>query len=229
MTLPQLYPIPVLDPIPVLYPILDASVFPAHPDARVAFLTRLGRELASTGLSLLEYRNKTASDAEVLADALLLRAALPSGQVRLVMDDRTDVALAAGFDGVHVDAGDLPPAVARSLFNAAGRVGPIVGTSASTLDALALALREPVDYISFGPIFPTTTKQTAAAPIGLAGVRSFRALAGPDASLVAAAGITLATAPEILAAGASSVAVSAAIFRSDQPAEEVRRWLTALA
>ncbi len=172
--------------IPRLYPILDAGVFPTDPDARATFLTQLGRELADSGLTLLEYRNKSATDAEVFADARLLRAVLPVGRVRLVMGDRVDIALAADFDGVHVDDGDLPPSAARLLLESALGSRAIVGTSASTEAALAAALRQPVDYIAFGPIFPTTTKQTSSTPVGLDGVRCFRALAGPDAILVAA-------------------------------------------
>lgn len=207
--------------LPKLYPILDASALPAG--YRDGWLDRLGRSLAEAGVTLLEYRNKPATDAELLADAEILRAAMP--QSRLILDDRVDVALAAGFDGVHVDAGDLPPAAARRLMPA----GSIVGTSAGDEAALRSALAEPVDYIAFGPVFPTTTKQTAAPPIGIEGVRRFRALAGPDVTLVAAAGITLESAPAILSAGASTVAVAAAIFRTPEPAAELRRWLKHLA
>ena len=208
--------------LPRLYPILDAGILPADADARAVFLDRLGRELASTGLTLLEYRNKTGTDAEVYADACRLRTLLPA--TRLVLDDRVDVALAAGFDGVHVDSGDLPPAAARALLPA----GSIVGTSASTLESLSQAVIEPVDYVAFGPVFPTTTKQTSATPIGIEGVRRFRAAAGPSVTLVAAAGITLETASAILDAGATSVAVSAAIFRHPDPAREILRWFSIL-
>jgi thiamine-phosphate pyrophosphorylase len=209
--------------LPRVYPILDSSVVPAVD--RSAFLDRLGRSLADAGVSLLEYRNKFGTDAEVLADARVLRAALPAGQVRLVLDDRVDVALAAGFDGVHVDAGDLPVADARLLLGD----GRIVGTSASSEAQLMEVLAGPADYVAFGPVFPTTTKQTLALPIGLEGVRRFRAIAGVDAVLVAAAGITLETAPGILEAGANAVAVAAAIFRSADPAAEFREWMARLA
>jgi thiamine-phosphate pyrophosphorylase len=89
-------------------------------------------------------------------------------------------------------------------------------------------LKEPADYLSIGPIFPTTTKQTAKAPIGAAGVRRLREQAGPNAVLVAVGGVTLEKAPGILAAGASVVGVSAAIFRAKDPAGEFRRWVAAL-
>lgn len=206
--------------LPIIFPILDSASIPAA--GRVAFLDRLARSLAQSGVRLMEYRNKSGSDAQVLADARQLRAAMPS--TVLVMDDRVDVALAAGFNGVHVDAGDLPPADARAL------MGPeaVIGTSASSEAQLAEALATPSDYIAFGPIFPTTTKQTSAAPIGMDGVRRFRSYAGPGAKLVAAAGITLETAPAILEAGADAVSVSAAIFSKPDPAAEFERWIAVL-
>ena len=213
------------DWLPKIYPILDSSTIPGM--GRLAFLDRLGRSLADAGVRLLEYRNKGGTDAEVFADAQVLRAALATGQVWLIMDDRVDVALAAGFDGVHVDVGDLPPAQARRLMEIAGQ-GRIVGTSASSDQDLLNALAESVDYVAFGPVFPTTTKQTSAVPIGVEGVRRFRQIAGPKPVLVAAAGITLETAPDVLAAGADAVAVSAALFRSEDPASEFRQWLAVL-
>ena len=206
--------------LPKVYPILDASVFPAV--GRVEFLDRLGRSMTDAGAGLMEYRNKTGTDAEVLADARLLRTAMPLA--KLVMDDRVDVAMAARFDGVHVDAGDLPPADARMLLGGAA----IIGTSASCEAQLQDALTSGADYIAFGPVFPTTTKQTSVPPIGLEGVARFRAMAGAKPVLVAAAGITLDTAPAILEAGADVVAVSAAIFRAQDPAEEFRRWMAVL-
>jgi thiamine-phosphate pyrophosphorylase len=214
--------------MPKVYPIFDSSAIPARLFGveRSAYLERLGGALADAGVTLLEYRNKPGTDAEVLADALALRAAMPVGRVWLILDDRVDVALAAGFDGVHVDAGDLPVAAARALLG----LERIVGTSAGSEAELTAALKEPVDYVAFGPVFNTTTKQTSAAPIGVEGVTRFRKAAGPDALLVAAAGITLEMAGEILAAGASAVAVSAALFRAESgdAAAEFRRWMAEL-
>jgi len=89
---------------PKVYPILDSSIIPS--EGRVEFLSRLGGSLAEAGVTLLEYRNKTGADAELMADAKILRAALPAGQVRLILDDRADLVELLGFDGVHVDGGD---------------------------------------------------------------------------------------------------------------------------
>lgn len=207
---------------PKLYPILDSAILPAT--NRTEFLARLGASLTDAGVTLLEYRNKTGSDAELLADCAVLRAAMPAGQVRLILDDRADLVTTAGFDGVHVDAGDNTPAEARAL------LGPdrIVGTFGGSDALLPGILSAPADYLAIGPVFPTSTKHTTTAPIGIEGVRKLRTEVGPRMILSAAAGITLDTAPAVLAAGASMVAVSAAIFRASDPATEIRRWLLRL-
>lgn len=207
---------------PRIYPILDASVIPAA--GREEFLGRLGKSLTDAGVTLLEYRNKRGSEAELLGDAEILRAALPAGQVKLVLDDRADLIDRLGFDGVHVDAGDVSPGEARRI------LGPerIVGTFGGS-DSLAPGiLNEPADYFSIGPVFPTRTKETSKTPIGIEGVRRLREQAGAEAVLVAAAGITLETAGKVLEAGASTVAVAAALFSKADPAAEFRLWVAAL-
>lgn len=208
---------------PKIYPILDASVIPST--GRADFLQRLGGLLTASGVTLLEYRDKTSSDAELLTDCAALRAAMPAGQVKLILDDRADLVAQADFDGVHVDSGDVSPEEARRL------VGPnrIVGTFGGSGTPLPGVLEAPVDYLAVGPIYTTTTKQTSKEPIGPEGVRRMREQVGPSRILTAAAGITLATAPAVLAAGASAVAVSAAIFRTPDPAAEFRKWKAALA
>jgi len=207
---------------PKIYPILDASNIPIGD--RANFLRDLGWSLGDAGVTLLEYRNKSGSDMELLADAGALRAAMPAGQIKLILDDRADLVEATGFDGVHVDAGDISPDEARRL------LGPdrIVGTYGGTESLLPGILNAPVDYFSIGPIGSTTTKETVKAPIGPEGVRRLRAEAGPRPVLVAAGGVTLEIAPAVVAAGASIVAVSAAIFRARDPAGEFRRWQAAL-
>ena len=204
---------------PKLYPILDSSFIPS--EKRTEFLHRLGSELAAAGVTLLEYRNKTGSNAEILADAAVLRATLPSQNIKLILDDRADLVEPAEFDGVHVDAGDISAAEARKL------LGPdrIVGTFGGSTEFLPGTLDGPADYLAIGPVFITTTKQITTAPIGTEGVHLMREAAGPTRILTAAGGVTLATAAAILAAGASAVAVSAAIFRAPDPAAEIRRWL----
>jgi thiamine-phosphate pyrophosphorylase len=204
---------------PKIYPILDSSVIPAT--GRTEFLHRLGSSLADVGVTLLEYRSKASTEGDLLADAAVLRAAMPTGQVKLILDDRADLVEQAGFDGVHVDAGDVSAEEARRL------VGPdrIVGTFGGSDSFLPGILEAPADYFAVGPVYTTTTKQTDKAPIGADGVRRLRIQAGPNVVLTAAAGISLETAPAVLEAGATAVAVSAAIFRTADPAAEFRRWL----
>ncbi len=203
---------------PKIYPILDASVIPS--EKRGEFLLRLACGLADAGVTLLEYRNKTGPVTELIADAAILRAALHGPEVRLVLDDRADLVEIMGFDGVHVDAGDVSVAEARRMLGPDRVVGTFGGSEA-LLDGI---LQEPADYFSIGPVGRTETKQTSKAPIGADGVRRLREQAGLEPVLVAAGGITLENAAEVLAAGASSVAVSAAIFRAADPAAEFRRW-----
>jgi len=206
-----------------VYPILDASFIPAT--GRAEFLRRLGGSLSEAGVTLLEYRNKTGSEAELLADAGLLRAAMPSKQVKLILDDRADLVEKIGFDGVHLDAGDLPPAEARRLLGPGRIIGTFGGGATGLLPGI---LEAPADYLSIGPVFATRTKQTSSPLIGMDGVRRLRAEAGPGPVLVAIGGITLATAAEALSAGATLVAIAGALFRQPDPAAEFRRWLAEL-
>jgi thiamine-phosphate pyrophosphorylase len=208
---------------PKVYPILDSSRIPNTDRAK--FLLRLGCSLAESGVTLLEYRNKCGPVAELIADAGVLRAAMPAGQVKLILDDRVDLIELIGFDGVHLDAGDLSPAVARRLLGQRF----IIGTFGGSDVLLPGILEAPADYFAIGPVYATTTKKTDKPPIGPEGVRRLREQGGPVPVLTAAAGITLETAPLVLDAGATAVAVSEALFRQADPAAEFRRWMAELA
>jgi thiamine-phosphate pyrophosphorylase len=208
---------------PKIYPILDSSFIPAT--GRVEFLHRLGSSLAEAGVMLLEYRNKTGTIAEMTADAAILRSALPSGKVKLILDDRTELVEEIGFDGVHVDAGDLQPAEARRLLGPERIIGTFGGGAKGFVTGI---LATPADYFSIGPVFATRTKQTSSPLIGMEGIRRLRQEAGPEPVLVAIGGITLATAAEAFSAGASVVAIAGALFRQPEPAAEFRRWVAEL-
>jgi len=188
---------------PLLYPILDAA-FLAVED-RAAFLGRLTRDLARAGVEVLQYRNKTGTEAEILADAHVMRKAAGS-ELLLILNDWPEQAAAAGFDGVHVGQTDLSPAEARGI------VGPgkIVGVSTHNEAQLRAADREPVDYIAIGPVFATATKANPDPVVGLDGVRLARSLTRK--TLVAIGGITLENAAAVRQAGADSIAVISAIF-----------------
>ena len=205
-----------------VYPILDASILPAAD--RAVFLHRLGSELTEAGVTLLEYRNKTGNAAELLADCEALRAAMPAGKVRLILDDHADLVDRLQFDGVHVDAGDASPAEARRLVGPNRMVGTFGGSEALVEDILLA----PADYLSIGPVFPTRTKQTSKPPIGTEGVKWLRSQAGSGPILVAVGGVTRATAAKVILAGADVVAVSEGLFGQPNPAAEFRAWLAEL-
>jgi thiamine-phosphate pyrophosphorylase len=208
---------------PKVYPILDTSFLPA--EGRAEFLRRLGGSLAEAGVTLLEYRNKTGDEALLLSDAELLRAAMPAGQVRLILDDRADLVERIGFDGVHVDMGDATPAEARKIVGPNRIIGTFGGGGQGMVPGI---LSTPADYFSIGVVYPTRTKKVTAAPIGVEGVRKLRAEAGPKPVLVAIGGITLATAPAVIEAGASLVAIAGGLFRQPDPAAEFRQWMKEL-
>src|SRR5450631_1949538 len=148
---------------PTVYPILDSYVIPAI--GRADYLRRLGSSLADAGVTLLEYRNKVASDAVLIADGEVLRAAMPN--VKLILDDRADLVDRLQFDGAHLDPGDVSASEARRM------LGPdrIIGTFGGSDSLLPGVLTEPADYFAVGPVYTTTTKQTNKAPIGPEGVR----------------------------------------------------------
>src|SRR3569623_728944 len=162
---------------PNIYPILDSSFIPAK--GREDYLSALGASLAGAGVTLLEYRIKTGSDAEIVADADALRRSMPASQVKLILDDRADLIEGVRFDGVHLDAGDLAPAEARRMVG----VDKIVGTFGGSETLLPEILRQPADYLAIGPVFETRTKHTENRPIGIGGVQRLRQQAGANAIL----------------------------------------------
>lgn len=208
------------DKFPALYPILDASCLAVSED-RPAFLRRLVEDLAGAGVGILQYRNKAADEAQVLADARLMRAAA-GNQMLLILNDWPELALSAGFDGVHVGQTDLSPDEARRIMGPA----KIIGVSTHNETQLRAADLQPVDYIAIGPVFATTTKKNPDPVVGLEGVRIARSLT--QKTLVAIGGITLENAPMVRRRGADSVAVISAIFSSGvAPAKSAEDFLRA--
>jgi thiamine-phosphate pyrophosphorylase len=186
-----------------LYPILDGSFLPAQD--RDAFLMRLVSGLANAGVTLLQYRNKLGGDKQVMMDAATIKRAA-EGRITLVMNDRADYAVQAGFDGVHVGQEDISPAEARRIVGS----GRMVGVSTHRRLQLEIADALPVDYIAIGPVFATASKLNPDPVVGLDGVREARALTRKP--LVAIGGITLENARQVLDAGVDSVAVISALF-----------------
>jgi thiamine-phosphate pyrophosphorylase len=189
-----------------LYPILDSGFLPADAAAREEQLRGLMDELLAAGVTLLQYRNKSGSEAEILIDALILRAAAPVGICALILNDYPELAVEAGFDGVHVGQGDMPMEAARAIVGAER----LVGVSTHNPEQLAEADRGSADYLAIGPVFATSTKLNPDPVVGIEGVRRARELTTKP--LVAIGGITAENCRSVLDAGADSVAVISAIF-----------------
>jgi thiamine-phosphate pyrophosphorylase len=163
-------------------------------------------ELLDAGVTLLQYRNKSGGEAEVLADAFVLRGTAPVGQCALILNDYPQLAIKAGFDGVHVGQGDMPVEEARALVG----YGRMVGVSTHTPEQISEAEWNSADYTAIGPVFATSTKLNPDPVMGVEGVRHARDLT--IKRLVAIGGITLENCRAVLDAGADSVAVISAIF-----------------
>jgi thiamine-phosphate pyrophosphorylase len=140
--------------------------------------------------------------------------------VKLIINDRVDVALAIGAHGVHLGQDDLPPEAARKLLGAAA----ILGYSTHNVDQALEAVKLPIDYLAIGPIFPTTSKPDTFPVIGLKGLRAVRRAIG-DFPLVAIGGITHANARDAIEAGADSVAVIGALLADPNRITETTRSL----
>jgi thiamine-phosphate pyrophosphorylase len=199
---------------PRLYPILDAACLPT-----IEHLARFADELVAGGCTLLQYRSKTGNAPLMLEQARELKKHLGSS-VRLIMNDRADLCLAADFDGVHVGQDDLLPVSARGI------VGPSrwLGVSTHNPEQLREADLTSADYLAIGPVFATSSKDKPDPVVGIEGVRQARALTRKP--LVAIGGITRANAASVIEAGADSVAVISDLLREPRnSAEEFFRIL----
>jgi thiamine-phosphate pyrophosphorylase len=185
----------------------------------------LASAFVAGGATLLQLRAKDAPGGWFLETAAAMVAMAHRQGARVMVNDRADIALLSGADGVHVGQEDLDAHRIREL------VGPeaIVGLSTHTPAQLDAALECPVDYVAIGPVFGTTTKATGYEGLGLELVSRAAATASRRGRpLVAIGGITLATAPSVLRAGASAVAVITDLVAGGEPAARIRAYLAHL-
>ncbi len=168
------------------------------------------RAAARGGARAVQLRDKTASDADLLALARQLLPEMRAHGVKLFLNDRIEVAIAAGADGLHVGQGDGDPVAIRARIGA----GMLLGLSIET-EAQASRLPGCVDYIGAGPVRATATKPDAAAPISFDGLaRIARLVAVPT---LAIGGLTRADIPALQAAGVVGMAVVSAVTRAADP------------
>jgi len=175
----------------------------------------------SGGMTAVQLRVKGWPDRDLLSAAEQLRAMCNVRGALLIVNDRVDIALAVGADGVHVGAGDLPVMVARRLLGA----GAVIGYSPETDDDRVSAEIAGADYLGVGPVHVTATKDDAGAAIGVDGLR--RVVEATPLPVVGIGGIGIEQAADVLASGAVGVAIVSAVFMADDPAEAARRLVAA--
>ncbi len=170
------------------------------------------------GVTLVQLREKTLPDVEVVELARALKGLLGPAGVPLIINDRAEVARAAGADGVHLGQGDLDAGRAREILGP----GALIGVSAGTRAEAARVDKALADYVGVGPVYATPTKPDAGPPIGIAGLTSVLAALAP-LPVVAIGGIGAQNAAEVMASGAADgIAVVSAICGADDPQAAAR-------
>jgi len=211
----QPVPAPLRSPISSpLYAILDPSQTRGRDPLSVL------RDLLQGGLRLLQLRAKEMASKELLALAKEIRPLSRKAGCLFIVNDRVDIALAAEADGVHLGQEDLPLVVARKLLGEE----KIIGISTHDLAQAREAEREGADYIGFGPIFGTSTKETGYSPRGLAMLKEIRQAV--KIPIVAIGGITESNVAQVREAGANSAAIINDLMGAEDVAGKVRRILS---
>lgn len=203
--------------LPKVYPITDTHLSGLSHAEQVA-------RLIEGGASLIQLRDKHAAPREFYREAAAALQVARTHNARLIINDRVDIALALKADGVHLGQTDLPVEVARSLLGK----DAIIGFSTHNTQQAQLATSMPVDYIAFGPVFPTSTKQNPDPVAGLVALREVRAITR-SLPLVAIGGITFANLLKAVDAGADSLAVIGALVADPMKITENTKKMLALA
>lgn len=186
-----------------VYPIVDLAQAGDGAERAIAAVLR-------GGATMVQVRDKRGLGDEVVRLCRRVRAWLDEAGALLVINDRVDVAVGVGADGVHVGQHDAAPAAVRAAALRAGRPGLIVGVSVTTPEQARGAVADGADYVSVSPVFGTSTKTDLDPPAGLDGVAAIRG-ALPDVAVVAIGGITPARVAEVVGAGADGVAFISAL------------------
>ena len=173
---------------------------------------------ARGGATMVQLREKEATTRAFVEQARALKAALAPLGVPLAINDRLDVALAVDADGLHVGQDDMPVEEARRLMGP----GKFIGLSITAVDQVLRPDAEAADYLGGGPIYAQRTKEDAAAPLGVEGLRRARSLTRKP--IVAIGGLTPDNSAPALAAGADGLAVVSAIVAAADPEAAARRF-----
>jgi len=184
--------------------------------ARGRAMLDIVRAAVQGGVTCVQLREKTCSTREFIEEALAVKEFLRSRGVPLIINDRVDVALAVGADGVHLGQKDMPLAAARAIVTDT----MLIGISAESLADAVAAQRGGADYLGVSPIFATPTKTDAAAPLGLAGLQTIRRAV--HIPLVGIGGLNRQNAAAVVRCGADGVAVVSAIVAAEDPEQAAR-------
>jgi thiamine-phosphate pyrophosphorylase len=198
---------------------LNAIVDPERANGRA--LADLTRMVVAGGATLTQLRDKHGATRRMIEEARAIKAVLAGSGVPLVINDRVDVALAAGADGVHVGQEDMPLEDARRL------LGPkaIIGLSIKSVALANAAPVELIDYVGVGGVYATTSKDNPDPPIGIAGLREIVAALRArkrELPICGIAGIDASNARDVIAAGADGVAVISALSLHADPESAAR-------
>jgi thiamine-phosphate pyrophosphorylase len=199
--------------LPPIYPITDKTL--ARRESHFSILT----ELVRGGARLVQIRDKSTPIQDLLKDLCRCVEFAASKDITLIMNDRCDLALSSGAMGVHLGQDDLPPEAARKILGQK----KIIGFSAHSLAQIRKAQRLPIQYIGFGPVFPTATKNDATPAVGLR--RLATACKASALPVVAIGGIGLDQVQEVLRSGAASVAVISALMQAKSLARQMECFL----
>ena len=174
------------------------------------------------GATCVQLRAKRLDGYDFWRRAMTLKMLCDQYGALFIVNDRLDIALACGADGVHVGVSDIPVDVVRGMVPE----GFIIGYSPQTDEHVMASARMGADYVGLGPVYATGSKADAGAPLGIDGL--IRQLALSPVPAVGIGGITIANAPEVMSAGADGVAVISAILKADDPAEATRELARAV-
>ncbi len=200
--------------LPKIYPITDTRITNLSHAAQVV-------KLIEGGAEFIQLREKYASPKDFYEDARKALEIARVENVKIIINDRVDIALALKVDGVHLGQTDLPPVEARKILGEKA----IIGFSTHNIAQAIEASKFPIDYLAVGPVFATQTKENPDEIVGLEGVEKVREAIG-DFRLVAIGGITLANFREVLEAGADSVAIiSDLLVEPDKIPEKFRDFI----
>ena len=190
--------------------ITDTLLQTCHSHVQLATLAIAG------GADVIQFREKGGSTKEMIRAAEQMQALCTSAGVTFIVNDRVDVAIASGADGVHLGQDDFPITLARKLLGEKA----IIGGSAGNLEEAQKCLTEGADYIGFGPVYPTASKADAGPAGGLDLLR--RIVETVPLPIVAIGGITTANTPLLMEAGAHGIAVISAVCCQEDPTEAAR-------